>query len=86
MLTTTHHARLSMLLLHPCLQARIAALLKENPAAGQSFCRMLVAPFIHYMDSGKGGEPRLNDIVGRAQATLTAPNMAANVNEHPLCG
>jgi hypothetical protein len=45
-----------MLLLHLCLQARIAALLKDNPAAGQSFCRMLVAPFIHYMDSGKGGQ------------------------------
>lgn len=36
------------------MQARIAALLKEHPVAGQSFCRMLVAPFIHYMDSGKG--------------------------------
>jgi hypothetical protein len=51
------------LVLNPCamfryhysyLQARIAALLKDSPAAGQSFCRMLVAPFIHYMDSGKG--------------------------------
>lgn len=37
-----------------CLQARIAALLKEHPVVGQSFCRMLVAPFIHYLDSGKG--------------------------------
>jgi hypothetical protein len=42
------------MLLNVFLQARIAALLKDNPAAGQSFCRMLVAPFIHYMDGGKG--------------------------------
>ncbi|WIA12344.1 hypothetical protein OEZ85_012395 [Tetradesmus obliquus] len=54
--------------------ARIAALLKENPAAGQSFCRMLVAPFIHYMDSGKGShqvQVPLEDILQLASCLMS---------------
>jgi hypothetical protein len=41
------------------LQARVAALLKENPRAGQRFCRLLVAPFIHPMGDGCKGEHTL---------------------------
>jgi hypothetical protein len=36
------------------LQARVAALLKEHPSAGQAFCRLLVAPYLHYIEGGKG--------------------------------
>jgi hypothetical protein len=36
------------------LQARVAALLKEHPSAGQAFCRLLVAPYLHYLTGGKG--------------------------------
>lgn len=38
------------------LQARVAALLKEHPSAGQAFCRLLVAPYLHYIEGGKGEE------------------------------
>jgi hypothetical protein len=36
------------------LQARVAALLKEHPAAGQAFCRLLVSPYFNYIEGGKG--------------------------------
>jgi hypothetical protein len=32
----------------------VAALLKEHPSAGQAFCRLLVAPYLHYLTGGKG--------------------------------
>ncbi|KAF6261308.1 condensin II non structural maintenance of chromosomes subunit-domain-containing protein [Scenedesmus sp. NREL 46B-D3] len=54
--------------------ARIAALLKENRGAGQSFCRMLVAPFIHFMDSGKGShqvQVPLEDILQLASCLMS---------------
>jgi hypothetical protein len=41
----------------PCaemMQARVAALLKEHPSAGQAFCRLLVAPYLHYIEGGRG--------------------------------
>eukprot|EP00775_Hariotina_reticulata_P006481 gene6481-6708_t len=55
--------------------ARVAALLKDNPRAGQRFCRLLVAPFIHHMgDGGKGAhrvQVPLEDILQLASAMMS---------------
>jgi hypothetical protein len=75
------HVLILSLLPHWYLQARIAALLKENPAAGQSFCRMLVAPFIHYMDSGKG---RVSSVQEGLMPQREYPCIFAYVKRHGL--
>lgn len=43
-----------------CPQARVAVLLKDNPSAGQAFCRLLVAPYINYIEGGKGEDDMLS--------------------------
>jgi hypothetical protein len=52
--THTHHMHA-----HTCPQARVAVLLRDHAAAGQAFCRLLVAPFMHYIEGGKGAWPRV---------------------------
>lgn len=52
--TSTHCLLDALLPLPHTHQARVAALLKEHPPAGQAFCRLLVAPFLHYIEGGKG--------------------------------
>lgn len=38
----------------------MAVLLKDNPSAGQAFCRLLVAPYINYIEGGKGENDMLS--------------------------